>query len=52
MADEDGFRHLKVHVDPETSGAGRDGIILIRLQAGAVPIGEIKVIQAGSAAGE
>ena len=50
MADEDGFRHLKVQVDPETSGAGRE--CTIHIHAGSVPLGDIKVIQAGAIAGE
>ena len=49
MTDEDGFRRLKVHVDPTTDTAGREVTVLIR--AGAVPIGEIKVIQVGASTG-
>ena len=46
MTDTDGFRRLQVHVDPTTETAGREE--RIRILAGAVPVGEIKVIQAGA----
>ena len=49
MADEDGFRRMRVHVDPTTDTADREVVVLFR--AGAVPVGEIKVIQAGASAG-
>ena len=49
MADEDGFRRLKVHVDPAADADGRE--VTVQIQAGAVPVGEIKVIQAGASAG-
>ena len=51
LTDVGGFRLLQVHVDPETSGTGRECTLTLRLQSGAVPIGEIKVVQAGAAAG-
>ena len=51
LSDEDGFYRLQVHLDPVVDGDGRACTLLLRLQAGAVPIGEIKVVQAGAAAG-
>ena len=51
IADVDGFRQLKVHVDPTTETTGRESAVIIRLQTGAVPIGVIKVIQAGAESG-
>ena len=51
LTDVGGFRLLQVHVDPETSGAGRECTLTLRMQSGAVPIGEIKIVQAGAAAG-
>lgn len=51
LTDVGGFRLLQVHVDPETSGAGRECTLTLRTQSGALPIGEIKIVQAGAAAG-
>lgn len=51
LTDVGGFRLLQVHVDPETSGAGRECTLTLRTQSGALPIGDIKVVQAGAAAG-
>lgn len=50
VADADGFRRMRVQVAPAESG-GREATLLVRLQTGVVPIGEIKVIQAGEPAG-
>ena len=50
LTDVDGFRRLQIHLDPVVSGAGRECALLLRLQAG-VPIGEIKVVQAGATTG-
>lgn len=50
LTDVGGFRLLQIHVDPETSGTGRECTLTLRLQSGAVPIGDIKVVQAGAAA--
>jgi hypothetical protein len=44
---EDGFRRLKVHVDPVPDAQGREANLLIQLKTGGIPIGEIKVVQAG-----
>ena len=52
MADVDGFRRLKVHVDPTEDAAGRESAVIIRLQVGSVTIGIIKVVQAGAVSGE
>ena len=52
MADVDGFRQLKVHVDPTEDAADRESAVFVRLQMGSVPIGVIKVVQAGAVAGE
>ena len=52
MADVDGFRRLKVHVDPAEGTDSRESAVIIRLQVGSVPIGVIKVIQAGAVAGD
>lgn len=49
MTEVDGFYQLKVHVDPLTEGTGREE--LISIQTGVVPVGKIKVIQAGVSAG-
>jgi hypothetical protein len=49
MTEVDGFYRLKVQVDPLTEGTGREEFISI--QAGVVPVGKIKVIQAGATAG-
>ena len=51
LTDVDGFRRLQVHLDPVDSDAGRECTLILRLQAGAVPIGEIKVVQAGASSG-
>lgn len=51
LTDVGGFRLLQVHVDPETSGTGRECTLTLRMQSGAIPIGDIKVVQAGAAAG-
>lgn len=51
LTDVDGFRRLQVHLDPVVNGTGRECALLLRLQAGAVPIGEIKVVQAGAPSG-
>ena len=50
MTDREGFRRLTVQVDPLLETTGREERILIL--AGAIPVGEIKVIQAGAPAGE
>ena len=50
MAATDGFYRLTIQVAPAEEPAGREETLLI--QVGAVPIGEIKVIQAGAPAGE
>jgi hypothetical protein len=47
----DGFRRLRVHVDALEEGERR-GVILLQLKAGGIPIGQIKVYQAGANAGE
>jgi hypothetical protein len=52
ISDVDGFRLLKVHVDPETAGSGRGSAIILRLQSGTVPVGDIKINQVGAASGE
>ena len=52
IAEEDGFWRLKIHVDSETAGSGRGSAVIIRLQAGSVPIGDIKVHQTGKDTGE
>ena len=52
MADVDGFRKLKVHVDPVEGTDGRESAVIIRLQVGSVQIGVIKVVQAGAVSGE
>ena len=52
IADEDGFRRLTVHVDPETNGSGRGSAVILRLQSGTVPVGDIKINQAGAVTGE
>jgi hypothetical protein len=44
---EDGFHRLKVHVDPVPDAQGREANLLIQLKTGGIPIGEIKVVQAG-----
>lgn len=49
MTEVDGFYRLKVQVDPLTEGTSREEVIVI--QAGVVPVGKIKVIQAGASAG-
>ena len=51
LSDVDGFHRLQVHLDPVVSDAGRECTLIVRLQAGAVPIGEIKVVQAGASSG-
>ena len=51
IADVDGFRQLKVHVDPTTETTGRESAVVVRLQSSPVPIGVIKVIQAGAVSG-
>lgn len=50
MTEEDGFWRLKLQV-AAAEGAGREATLLVTLQTGAVPIGEIKVVQAGEPAG-
>ena len=52
IADVDGFWQLKVHVDPEADPAGRETTILVCIQSGSIPVGVIKVIQAGAVSGE
>ena len=52
ITDEDGFRRLAVHVDPAENPDGRESAVVIRLQVGSVPIGVIKVIQAGAVSGD
>ena len=52
MADVDGFRWLKVHVDPAEEAAGRESAVIIRLQVGSATIGIIKVVQAGAVSGD
>ena len=49
---EDGFYRLKVRVDPVEGAEGRESRVVLYLQSVTVPIGEIKVIQAGSVTGE
>jgi len=44
---EDGFRRLKVHVDPAPHEQGREAGVRIHLKTGGIPVGEIKVVQAG-----
>ena len=51
LTDVDGFHRLQVHLDPVVSGADRECTLLLRLQTGALPIGEIKVVQAGASSG-
>ena len=51
IADVDGFRRLKVHVDPQAESTGRESAVIVQLQSGSVPIGVIKVIQAGAVSG-
>ena len=51
LTDVDGFRRLQVHLDPIVNGTGRECTLLLRLHVGAVPIGEIKVVQAGAPSG-
>ena len=48
----DGFRRLKVHVDPQAETTGRESAVVVRLQSGSVTIGVIKVIQAGAVSGD
>ena len=50
ITEEDGFWRMKVQV-AAAEGAGREATLLVTLQTGAVPIGEIKVVQAGEPAG-
>lgn len=50
MTDEGNFRRLRVRVAPTETGDGRESSILVSLQTVSVPIGEIKVIQAGKPA--
>ena len=52
MTDVDGFRRLKVHVDPVEETAGRESAVIIRLQVGSTTIGIIKVVQAGAVSGD
>ena len=52
MTDVDGFRRLKVHVDPVEEAAGRESAVIIRLQVGSATIGIIKVVQAGTVSGD
>lgn len=47
MVTEDGFRRLKVHVDPAPEALGREAVLRIQLKTGGIPVGEIKVVQAG-----
>ena len=50
MTGVDGFSRLQVQVDPTTETAGREE--RIRILMGTVPVGEIKVIQAGAPTGD
>ena len=52
MADVDGFRRLKVHVDPVEDTTGREGVVLVNLQVQSVQIDVIKVVQAGAVSGD
>lgn len=52
ITEEDGFKRLRIRVDPETDGTSRDTTLLIHLETAAVPIGVIKVNQAGAVTGE
>ena len=51
IVDVSGFRRLKVHVDPLEETTGRESAVVVRLQSSPVPIGVIKVIQAGAVSG-
>ena len=50
MTEEDGFWRMKVQV-AAAEGAGREADLLVCMQTGGIPIGEIKVIQASEPAG-
>lgn len=50
ITDENGFRHLIVRINPETDGTPRE--CTIRIFTGSVPLGDIKIIQAGEETGE
>lgn len=52
MTAEDGFQHLRVHVDPLEEAAERRNKISFQFKAGGVSISRIDVIQAGATTGE
>lgn len=52
LADLDGFRRLRVHVDALEEGEDRGESILLQLKAGGIPILKIRVVQTGTGTGE
>ena len=50
ITQEDGFYKLQIQLDPNETTRERNGGITIR--AGVIPVGVIKIVQAGAAAGE
>jgi len=50
LTEEDGFWHMTVQVSPNGTETGRESAVTVK--SGSIPLKEIKIVQAGPAAGE